>query len=291
MGEHQILAAQDGVISRRQAIAAGMSDATIRRRVTSCAWARVFPGVYRHTAPVVDDRLMLRAAVLWLGPQAVVSGSWAAWWHGLCAEPSGPIGLTMPRVTGSRRQRHVRVRRRDLDPADIVVVDRLRLTSRALTALENAAFPHGDDVFDRALQRHVSVHQLTDSLGRLRGATGAPAARQRTALAADGTVSRPERALAAALRAAGLTQVTAGVRVLAGDRWCWLDFAVEARKLAIEVDGISAHSDPATFHDDRDRQNALILAGWTVLRFTPWQIRTDLPGVLRQISAALSRIG
>ncbi|MEP6981671.1 MAG: DUF559 domain-containing protein, partial [Nakamurella sp.] len=196
----------------------------------------------------------------------------------------GAIALTMPRSSGRRQQRHVVIRRRDLASCDIVVVDRLRLTSRALTALENTSLPTGYDVFDRALQRHVSVQQLTDAMERLHRATGAPAARRRTQLVSDGTVSRPERALAAGLRAAGMPQVKAG------GRWCWLDFAVETGKLAIEVDGVSAHSDPGVFHSDRERQNALILDGWTVLRFTPWQIHTDLPGVLRQIAAALDRI-
>ena len=35
--------------------------------------------------------------MLWAGPDAVLSGSWAAWWHGLRDEPAGPVGVTVPR--------------------------------------------------------------------------------------------------------------------------------------------------------------------------------------------------
>lgn len=42
------------------------------------------------------------------------------------------------------------------------------------------------------------------------------------------------------------------------------------RLLAIEVDGWAWHSDVDRFAHDRRRRNALMLAGWTVSRFT-WQ--------------------
>jgi very-short-patch-repair endonuclease len=100
-------------------------------------------------------------------------------------------------------------------------------------------------------------------------------------------VSPPERTLAAALRAAGLTEIRAGVTVVAGGRQFWLDFAEPHRRLAIEVDGVRAHTDPAVFAADRTRQNLLIRDGWTVLRYTPWQIREDLPGVVAEICSTL----
>jgi very-short-patch-repair endonuclease len=42
---------------------------------------------------------------------------------------------------------------------------------------------------------------------------------------------------------------------------------VDAR-IAIELDGFAQHRTGATFRDDRRRQNALILEGWLLLRFT-----------------------
>ncbi len=291
MNEARLLARQAGLITRSQALGIGMARTTITRRLTTKHWHSVYPGVYRHVAATVDDLLMVHAAVLWLGPEAVVSGSWAAWLHQLRSEPTGPVSMTVPRSASQRRHLHLLLRRRDLDPGDVVSVRGLRVTSRPLTALENTVLCDGRDVFDRALQRFVSVPQLDDSLSRLRGATGAVAARAALATARDGTVSPPERKLAAALRRAGLTQLRAGVRVKVGDRLCWLDFGAVALRLAVEVDGVRVHSDPTVFAADRERQNALILAGWTVLRFTPQQIDGDLPGVLAQISRAIETLG
>ena len=49
--------------------------------------------------------------------------------------------------------------------------------------------------------------------------------------------------------------------------------------MVIEIDGWAWHSDAARFRADRRRQNALVAAGWTVLRFT-WQ---DVIGRPRQM--------
>ena len=59
--------------------------------------------------------------------------------------------------------------------------------------------------------------------------------------------------------------------------------------LAVEVDGRAWHSDARTFVADRRRQNLLVNAGWTVLRYT-WADLTERPGsVLAEIRSALSR--
>ena len=234
---------------------------------------------------------MVEAALLWAGADATLSGSWAAWWHGLRSEPSGPVSVTVPRSSSARSRPTIAVRRRALSQTDVTQVRGVRVVSRALAALENAQLPDGQDVVDRALQRHVSVPDLVTTLDRFAGAHGAASARHSVALAADGTVSPPERSLAAALRRAGLRQVEAGVHVRVAGRRFWLDFAVEALKLAIEVDGVSAHSNPAVFHRDRERQNLLVRAGWTVLRYTPLQLQRDLPAVVAEIRAVLLTLG
>ncbi len=290
MGEQQILAAQRGLITRQQALHVGMTNTTIGRRLRTKMWRRMFPGVYRHVAATVDDQLMAEAALLWLGASAVLSGSWAAWWHDLRSEPDGPVSVTVPLGASNRQHRHVDLRRRDLRPADVVRHRGLQVTSRPLTVLENAALPGGQDVIDRALQQHLSVATLDRAMTGFVHATGATAARRALQLAAEGTVSPPERRLSAALKRAGLTDVKAGVHVVADGVACWLDFAVAELKLAIEVDGYLAHSSPEAFRKDRHRQNALVRDGWTVLRFTAQQIRDDIDAVISEIRATIRRI-
>lgn len=61
------------------------------------------------------------------------------------------------------------------------------------------------------------------------------------------------------------------------------------RSAAVEVDGYGPHSSREAFQSDRARRNALVLAGWTVLRFT-WADVRDRPAavaaVLRRALAA-----
>jgi very-short-patch-repair endonuclease len=47
-------------------------------------------------------------------------------------------------------------------------------------------------------------------------------------------------------------------------------------KLVVEVDGLAFHVTPERFQRDRQRQNRLVAAGWTVLRFT-WMDLTERP--------------
>ena len=51
-----------------------------------------------------------------------------------------------------------------------------------------------------------------------------------------------------------------------------LDLAFPAAMVAIEVDGMAYHSDAVRFQRDRTRQNLLVSLGWTVLRFTWWDL-------------------
>ena len=66
-----------------------------------------------------------------------------------------------------------------------------------------------------------------------------------------------------------------------------LDFAFVEKMVAVEVDGWAWHSDAVRFRRDRQRQNTLVLGGWTVLRFT-WHDLTQRPdGVIADIRAAV----
>lgn len=55
-----------------------------------------------------------------------------------------------------------------------------------------------------------------------------------------------------------------------------LDAAWLPQMVAVEVDGFASRVSVDRFQDDRTRQNALVRAGWTVLRFT-WADVTRRP--------------
>jgi very-short-patch-repair endonuclease len=103
--------------------------------------------------------------------------------------------------------------------------------------------------------------------------------------ARHGAASEAERLLITLLRDAALTGWRCGYRVGRYE----LDVAFPTERIAIEVDGWAWHSDVERFRRDRRRQNDLVLAGWTVLRFT-WHDLTNRPDtVIAQIRSALAR--
>lgn len=138
---------------------------------------------------------------------------------------------------------------------------------------------------DSALQRNVELPALWKAHLNNKGRHGSPAARRLLRAAEDGTRSAAERLLARLLRQAGIAGWKANHWV-AGYK---VDYAFPDAKLILEVDGWAFHSDADVFNHDRVRQNALILAGFQVLRFT-WLDLTEYPDrVIAQIAHALAR--
>lgn len=82
--------------------------------------------------------------------------------------------------------------------------------------------------------------------------------------ASDGACSGAERKAVALLRRAGLRGWVLNHPV----QGYLVDIAFPAVRVAIEIDGWAWHSGVDRFRRDRVRQIALVLAGWTVLRFT-----------------------
>jgi very-short-patch-repair endonuclease len=153
-----------------------------------------------------------------------------------------------------------------------------------LTALETAvAMRDGSAFLDRALQKHVPFQDAYRAYCRNMGARGFARVAALLTAAADRADSAAERILIDLLRAAGITGWQPG---LPFHQWK-IDIAFPGARLAIEIDGWAWHTDVERFRTDRHKGNALVKAGWTVLRFT-WHDLTNRPDyVLAQIQAAL----
>ena len=66
-----------------------------------------------------------------------------------------------------------------------------------------------------------------------------------------------------------------------------VDFLWPSAKLIVEVDGLGKYDERGELQREKARQNALIAAGYTVLRFTWADIRQRPDAVVRQVRAAL----
>ena len=263
----------DGVITLDQARNAGLSTRAVQWRVTTGRWRRCARGVYFADDRPFTDAARIRAAVWGYGPSAVASGLTAGWWHGLTHFVPEQLEVTVPRDSHGRCHDGSRVRRRDLDPADIVELKGMRVTALPLTVIEAAVqFGGGSKLMDSALQRHVDLLSLWRTQLRNKGRTGAPRARRLLHAADDGARSAAERVLHRLLRQAGITGWKANYRV-GGYR---VDVGFPVQKVAIEVDGFAFHSGAEEFQIDRTRQNDIVLMRWQVLRFT-WLDLTEYP--------------
>lgn len=107
---------------------------------------------------------------------------------------------------------------------------------------------------------------------------------------ADGAYNPAERRLHSILRRAGITGWRGDQRVdLADGAIARVDVLFHRQRLVLEVDGRAAHGSDA-FQADRTRQNLLVGAGYTVLRFT-WPDLVERPNqVARQVQAMLTRL-
>lgn len=68
-----------------------------------------------------------------------------------------------------------------------------------------------------------------------------------------------------------------------------VDFLWPSARLIVEVDGLGKYGAPGALQEEKARQNRLVAAGYTVLRFTWHDIRSRPDSVARQVAAALAR--
>lgn len=281
----ELVARQDGVVSLAQAAAHGYSADRVQRRVREGRWRRLHPRVVLVGGHCLDDAARVRAAWLWAGDRSAVAGPAAARWHGMLPRAPAVVDVTVPAAVHVGPQPGIRLRRRDLPREDVVTVRGVRLTGVALTTLETAAvLPDGPAFFDRALQRHVPFGEVYGAYCRGVGRRDSAGIGPLLIAAADRADSAAERIVVRLLRDAGISGWVLGHPF--GPYL--IDLAFPEARLAVEIDGWAWHVDQDRFVADRRKGNALVRAGWTVLRFT-WLDLTRSPGsVVAQIRAALT---
>jgi very-short-patch-repair endonuclease len=283
VGFVELIARQSGVVSIAQAVAAGVPPRTAQYWARN--WRRLHPGVYLVAGHRLTPEGRIRAALLWAGPDAVLTGQAAANWHGLPAPVPAVLQTTLPVDRKPRSQPGIQVRRRELQRLDVTVVRGLRVAAAPFAALETAVALRDGSVFlDRVLQRHVRFPELYRCFCRNVGRHGSSEAGRLITGAADRADSAAERVLTQLLRQSGIS----GWRTAEPFGPYVIDIAFAEAKLAIEVDGWAWHVDADRFRNDRRKGNALVRAGWTLLRFTWHDLTTRPAECLAEILDALA---
>ncbi|WP_030529525.1 hypothetical protein [Phycicoccus jejuensis] len=288
-----LLARQDGVVSRSQLLAHGVSVEAWRWNAGR-GWRVVLPRVVltSRAEPTVRQRHV--AALLWAGPTSVLAGPTAARLHGITsAEDDGTVHLLVPRPGSDRTAGFAAVRRTVLHDPDVVVRGPLRMSSRARSAVDAAAVAASPDtavaLVVEAVQKGIArLDDVAEWAYRTRAASGGQVDAAVTA-AASGAWSRPEHSLAVLVRTSdvlpepwlnpGLVSAT-GSRLVSPDAW-FDDVAM----------AVMVHS--RRFHGQGDEWDATVesdatstAAGIVVVGVTPRSIDRTPEAVLGRLEAA-----
>jgi very-short-patch-repair endonuclease len=288
-----LLTQQAGVISRAQALAAGLSRDTIDRRVKSRRWQPLYPGVYLaadpRSSPVAgrDHEVRVRAALLWAGEEALLVGRAAAWWCGMAAEPPPVVGVCVGRRHRLRRRPGAEVIRREVAARDRHVHRGLAVTASALTVLDTAVElgAEGAAFLDDALRRSVPFAEVYEAHLRYRGSAGSATAGRLLRTAAERSAGEARRELRAMLRRAGVGGWTGAVAV---DGHV-VDAAFPVARVAVLASGWAEPVDQRSVEARARQWTALIAAGWTIVHVT-WRDLVERPqAVLDDIARHVAR--
>ena len=237
---------------------------------------------------------VVRAKALWLRSRrrGVLAGFSASALHGSkWIDPSRPAEIIH---TNRRRAGGVRVCEERIEPDEIAVVDGMRVTTPARTALDLArrhptdtAVAAVDALVQATELKMVDVEQLVD---RYRGRRGMKAARIALGLVDGGAQSPKETWLRLLLVRAGFPQPQ--TQIVVHNEWGWpdayLDMGWEDIKVAAEYDGEQHQTSRYHYLKDIRRLEKLERRyGWIVVRV----VAEDHPGeiISRVAEARASR--
>lgn len=291
---HDIAAMQGGVVTRRQAIDAGLTGDQVDARLRSHRWRPLIAGCYRIFD--MEGHLdLVRAAVAAL-PNAVASHFSAAAIYGM-----GKVEATEPSVLVHSRTTHVFPRVRvfrchDLVDSHIARVNDLPTTTVARTIVDLAPLissSHLEVVVDDVVAAHlVSIDEIRlvlDSVAR----RGKPGVRSLRNVLDDRTGDdRPASVLE---RIGNRLLVDQGIRDFETEfpiPWSQnrrFDVAFVESRVAIEWDSRRWHTQKKAFQQDRQRDRDALLHGWRVLRFTWEDVHIRPATVVTTIRALVTR--
>lgn len=293
---YQLAGRQSGYITRRQALACGMSSQAINRRLQSKAWTRVKPGLFLIPGFVPTLRGRLVAATAALG--AVVSHESAAELWKLPYVRLGLAVVTVPTRHTNRFPDVIVHQSTDLTKGYVVEVEGLPTTSPVRTAIDLAA-KRKPAVIGRIVDHVVVNGQATieDFVGAVTDLArhGKPGMRTMHEVleprAGEGFVGDSALELLGLrrLRQWGFPEPEPQYSVpWRSPRKGRVDFAYPAIRLIIELDGRKWHSALHAFEEDRLRDNHAQLAGWRVLRVTYRMLVEQPENVRRMIERAFA---
>lgn len=255
-----------------------MSNSTISR-----TYQRILPQIYSAEEPTTIG--LCYAVTLWL-PAGLLSHRTAAWLYGW-TEPPQRIEVTVPRGAKLRMPKWLRMYRRTVPGREATEVQRLPVVNRERTFIDCIAVMQPDDVgefVDNRLALAVDRDKVEALIRRTPHLAGNVEASKQLRLSSSGFASEPERVLDRTLIGLGLRL---RINFSIGPYIC--DLVDVLSRVIVEVDGREFHIGAEVFSRDRRRQNALVLEGWLVLRYSAFDVMANPGAVAREIAEVVLR--
>ncbi len=260
-------------------MAAGVTRSMIEVRLASARLVSLHRGVYTFGHTRLRREGHWFAAVLAVGPGAVLSHRDAAGLHGI--RPANHRLIDVTTKADRESQTGVRVHRtRVLGAEDVTEIQGIPVTTVERTLVDLAGVvPH--DHIESALRRAddqqaLDPQKIRQARDRTRHRQGpghgrlSKALAEHEALATTLTRSSLEASFQRLVVNNGLPQPRTNVNIEGYE----VDVVWAGRRLIVELDGWRHHRSQHAFERDRARDATLTTAGWRVVRFTHHQLTT-----------------
>jgi hypothetical protein len=291
----RILGAQHQVITRSQALECGMPHSTVERRTAPGGqWQKLLPGVYLTVTgrPTQDQREV--AALLYAGPQSVITGAAAIRRHQLRSPGPDVIDVLIPWAVKRQSTGFVRVHRTRRMPG-FYSAGAVRFAAPARAAADAAhGFASLDDVrtvVAEVVQKRACT--IAEIGHELKSGSSRDSVHLRTALTelGAGIRSAAEAHFLRRVKSSDLPMPTFNVRLVAADgtfiaevdAW-WADAGV-----AVEIDSQEFHFSRADWLRTDARHSRMLKYGILPHHFSPSRIRTDWENVYDELRSSIDK--
>jgi hypothetical protein len=288
-----LIESQGQVVSRAQALSGGMSRHAVAHRLRPGGpWRRLLPGVYQTSTGTPTTAQQEIAAMLYAGPESVITGAAALRHYRLPAPQSDRIDVLVPQQAQRQSTADVRLHRTARLPemVDLLPYRRYALPNRAaadaarwLTSMREARA-----VIAAAVQHGAcTIGQLTEELNA-GPARGSALLRSVLSEVGAGVRSAPEAELRGLIKRAGLPPPMFNPRLYLPDGTClgspdawWAEAGV-----AVEVDSKRWHLSPDDWERTMGRHTRFGAHAIVTLHFTPHKLRADPASVIAAMTRA-----
>lgn len=289
-----IRARQYQVITRSQALASGMTENTLDYRLRAGGpWQRLLPGVFLTVTGAATTEQRDIAALLYAGPESLLTGAAALRLWGVRAPYSSFIDVLIPDSKQRKSAGFVRIRPTARMPPEVLTSGPRRFaplaravgdTARSMTRLADVRALVAAVVQQEKCTPAMLAAELEDG-----PVQGSALLRIAVSDVYAGTRSNPEADLHDLIRRAKLPEPEFNPQLYAGeefigspDAW-WKDAG-----LAGEVDSTEYHLSPEHHERTLARDARMRKFSINVLHFTPRQIRTQPAEAVAAIRVALA---